>query len=538
MDLDLDLEDTTLPRLVEWAAARHGDVEGLVDTQDPDHPVRLTFAQLAAEVDNTAAALVARGIEPGEVVALWAPNTWEWVVAALATFRAGGVLVPINTRFKGREAAYVLQKARAKLLFTVSGFLGTDYVGMLRGAGEDLPDLGEIVVLRGEAAGATPWAELLAGTTAAARAEVAARSAAPRPGDLGLVMFTSGTTGLPKGVLIDQGPVVRIGRMLGAMMGVERGERYLVINPFFHAFGFNCGILPCLAFGATIIPHAVFDPTVVLEKVELERINVLPGPPAIFQALLNHPELDRYDVSSLRRCITGAATIPEETVVGMRERLGFDNVVTAYGMTETTGLATICRPGDDARTVATTSGCAIPDVELRVVDDEGVDVPQGSPGELWVRGYQVTRGYLDDPEQTADTITPDGWLRTGDVVVMDERGYIDITDRKKDMFIVGGFNAYPAEIERMMIEHPDVGAVAVIGVSDDRLGEVGVAYVVPAAGRSPDPDGLLAWCRERMANYKVPRRVWVVPDLPLNASGKVTKADLRADAAARLAAPR
>jgi acyl-CoA synthetase (AMP-forming)/AMP-acid ligase II len=536
MDLELDMERTTLPRLVAWAGTNHGDIEGVVDTQDGDHPVRLTFAELVAEVDETAAALVAGGLQPGDRVGLWAPNTWEWVVAALATFRAGGVLVPVNTRFKGREAAYVLQRSGAKVLFTTAGFLGADYVGMLRGAGEALPALSEIVLLRGETAGATACADLLARATDAARAEVPVRSAAAGPDDLGLIMFTSGTTGLPKGVLIEQGPVVRIGRMLGAMMGVERGERYLVINPFFHAFGFNCGILPCLVFGATIVPHAVFEPTVVLEKVEAERINVLPGPPAIFQALLNHPDLGRFDLSSLRRCITGAATIPEETVVGMRERLGFHNVVTAYGMTETTGLATICRPGDDAHTVATTSGCAIPDVELRVVDDDGVDVDQGTPGELWVRGYQITRGYLDDPEQTAATITPDGWLRTGDVVVMDERGYIDITDRKKDMFIVGGFNAYPAEIERMMIEHADVGAVAVIGVADDRLGEVGMAYVIPAAGRVPDADELVAWCRERMANYKVPRRVFVVSDLPLNASGKVTKADLRADAVSRLAA--
>jgi acyl-CoA synthetase (AMP-forming)/AMP-acid ligase II len=205
-------------------------------------------------------------------------------------------------------------------------------------------------------------------------------------------------------------------------------------------------------------------------------------------------------------------------------------------MTETTGLATTCRPGDDARTIATTSGRAIDDVELRVVDDDGNDVPSGMPGELWVRGYQVTRGYLDDPEQTRATITEDGWLRTGDIVVMDERGYIDITDRKKDMYIVGGFNAYPAEIERMMIEHDQIGQVAVIGVPDDRLGEVGVAFVIPAPAAQLDEAEVLAWCRERMANYKVPRQVWVVDALPLNASNKVLKNDLRAEASARLAA--
>jgi acyl-CoA synthetase (AMP-forming)/AMP-acid ligase II len=532
----MDLDNTTLPRVIERAALEYGEVEGTVDTQVAAAPVRISFAKLVEEADATAAALVASGLQPGEVVALWAPNTWEWVVAALATFRAGGVLVPVNTRFKGREAAYVLQKSRTKFLFTVAGFLGADYVGMLRESGEELPDLQETVLLRGESAGATSCTDLLARGDDVFKAEVAVRSNAVKPDDLGLVMFTSGTTGLPKGVMVDHGPLVRVASILGATLGIERGDRYLVINPFFHAFGFTCGIVPSLIYGSTIIPHAVFDPAVVLQKIQDERINILPGPPAIFQALLNYAELDRYDISSLRSCLTGAATIPEEMVVQMRERLRFERVMTAYGMTETTGLATTCRPGDDARTIATTSGRAIDDVELRVVDDDGNDMPTGTPGELWVRGYQVTRGYLDDPEQTRATITEDGWLRTGDIVVMDERGYIDITDRKKDMYIVGGFNAYPAEIERMMIEHDQIGQVAVIGVPDDRLGEVGVAFVIPAPGAQPDEAEVMAWCRERMANYKVPRQVWVVDSLPLNASNKVLKNDLRAEASARLAA--
>jgi acyl-CoA synthetase (AMP-forming)/AMP-acid ligase II len=534
----MDLDNTTLPRLIERAAREHGDVEGMADTQDAAAPVRLTFAQLVAEAEHTAAALVASGFQRGNVAAIWAPNTWEWVVAALATFRAGGVLVPVNTRFKGREAAYVLQKSRTKVLFTVAGFLGTDYVGMLRDSGEVLPDLREIVVLRGDApTGTTACADLLARPDDAARAEVLRRTDEVKPEDLGLVMFTSGTTGLPKGVMVDHGPLVRVARILGATLGVQRGERYLVINPFFHAFGFTCGIVPSLIYGSTILPHAVFEPAAVLQKIQDERINILPGPPAIFQALLNHPYIDRYDISSLRSCLTGAATIPEEMVVQMRERLRFESVMTAYGMTETTGLATACRASDDARTIATTSGRAIDDVELRVVDDDGNEVPSGTPGELWVRGYVVTRGYLDDPEQTRATITEDGWLRTGDIVVMDERGYIDITDRKKDMYIVGGFNAYPAEIERMMIENDHVGQVSVIGVPDERLGEVGVAFVIPAAGANPAEADLIAWCRERMANYKVPRRIWFVGELPLNASNKVLKNELRKEAAARLEAP-
>ncbi|MGD9753184.1 MAG: AMP-binding protein [Acidimicrobiia bacterium] len=513
----------TLSELVDHARRLHGDVEAMVDGE-----VRLTYQQLTDAIDEQAAALVASGIRPGDAVALWAPNIWEWTVSAFATFRAGGVLVPINTRFKGGEAAFVLQKSKAKLLLTVNGFLGTDYPALLAAARADLPDLREIVILRGDRAeGTIDRAELLARADDDARARAATQRSARAPMDTALIMFTSGTTGLPKGVMVASQPIIRGFSFYGQCMGMERGERMLVISPFFHAFGFNGSTVPCFVYGNTILPHAVFDATDVLGIIQRERITTMPGAPAIFQSLLNHPDLDRYDLSSLKRCVTGAATIPVEMVVQMRERLGMDTVITAFGMTETHGIVTICRPDDDPETIATTSGRAIPGMEVRVVDDDGNELPHGQAGELVVRGYTTMLGYLDDPEQTAATIDPDGWLHTGDIGVMDERGYIDITDRKKDMFIVGGFNAYPAEIERMMIEHPAIGQVSVIGIADDRLGEVGAAFVVPAPGAAPTEEELVAWCREKMANYKVPRRIWVVDALPLNASNKVLKIELR-----------
>ena len=215
----------------------------------------------------------------------------------------------------------------------------------------------------------------------------------------------------------------------------------------------------------------------------------------------------------------------------MRDELGFETVLTAYGLTESTGTATMCRPSDDAETIANTSGCAIPDTEVRIVDDAGNEAARGEPGEVVVRGYNVMKGYFEDPEQTAETIDADGWLHTGDVGVMDERGYIRITDRKKDMFIVGGFNAYPAEIEGELLRHPSVAQAAVVGAPDERLGEVGVAFVVPRAGETIDPDEVLGWAREQMANYKVPRRIEIVDALPVNASGKVLKFELREQAA-------
>jgi acyl-CoA synthetase (AMP-forming)/AMP-acid ligase II len=230
--------------------------------------------------------------------------------------------------------------------------------------------------------------------------------------------------------------------------------------------------------------------------------------------------------------VTGAAVVPVELVRRMSSELGFATVLTGYGLTESTGVATLCRAGDDAETVATTSGRAMPGVEVTVVDDAGAPVPAGTPGEVMIRGYNVMRGYLDDAAATAEAIDSAGWLRTGDVGVLDDRGYLRITDRIKDMFIVGGFNAYPAEIENLLLAHPGIAQVAVVGAPDPRLGEVGVAFVVARPGVTLDPTELLAWSRDRMANYKVPRRFELVDALPLNATGKVLKYELRARAAA------
>ena len=289
--------------------------------------------------------------------------------------------------------------------------------------------------------------------------------------------------------------------------------------------------------GATCLPHAVFDPDQVLERIGRDQINVLPGPPTLYQSLLAHPEREKYDLSSLRLAVTGAAAVPVEMIHRMRDELGFTTILTAYGMTETSGMISMCRPDDDPETIATTSGRPIPGIEVRCVDPDGREVPRGEPGEVWVRGYNVMRGYLDDPEQTAATIDREGWLHTGDIAVMDEPGNLRITDRIKDMFIVGGFNCYPAEIENALFASGEFAQVAVIGIPDERQGEVGMAFVVPAPGRSPTPESVVAWCREQMANYKVPRRVEIVDALPTNASGKVTKFVLR-ERAADLVAPR
>ncbi len=509
-----DLEFGTIPRLVRLAAERHVDAPAIVDGDTV-----LSFRGLAAAAERGARALLALGVEPGDRVGLWAPNVWEWIVAALATHAVGAAVVPINTRFKGNEAAYVLRRAHAKVLFTVSDFLNANYVAMLRG--EELPELRRTVVLR------TPdWDAFLAAGERIDPAVARARADAVTGDSLSDVIFTSGTTGHPKGVVCTHAQSLRAFRDWAHVVGLRAGDRYLVVNPFFHTFGYKAGWLACLMTGATVYPQPVFDANAVLERIGKDRISVLPGPPTLYQTMLARPDLAAHDLSSLRLAVTGAAVIPVELVERMRRELHFGTVITGYGLTECAGIATMCREGDDPETIAATSGRAIPDVDVRIVDDAGVEVPRGQPGEVVVKGYNVTHGYLDDAEETAASIV-DGWLHTGDVGIMDERGYLKITDRKKDMFIVGGFNAYPAEIERVLLTHSAIAQAAVVGAPDERLGEVGVAYVVLRPGASLTPEGLVTWSRERLANYKVPRRVEILDALPLNATGKVLKFQLR-----------
>jgi acyl-CoA synthetase (AMP-forming)/AMP-acid ligase II len=326
--------------------------------------------------------------------------------------------------------------------------------------------------------------------------------------------------------MLRHGASVRAYTAWSDVVGLRAGDRYLIVNPFFHAFGLKAGILASLLKGATIVPHPVFDVPSVMKRVDEERITMLPGPPAIYQTILDHPDLGSYDLSSLRLSVTGAAAVPVEMIRRMREELTFRTIVTGYGLTEATGIATMCRHDDDPEIISTTSGRAIPDVEVRVVDDDGGEVPRGQPGEVVVRGYNVMAGFFENPEATAEAVDADGWLHTGDIGTMDEAGNLRITDRKKDMFITGGFNAYPVEIEGMILRHPAVGQVAVVGVPDHRMGEVAKAFVVPRAGATVDADELIAWCRDEMANYKVPRSVEVLDALPLNASGKVLKYEL------------
>lgn len=492
----------TIPALLDHAAD-HFNAAAAIE----DGAVSLTFAQLREQAHAAARALVGLGIQPGDRVAIWAPNMWEWPVAALGVHCAGAVLVPLNTRYKGPEARYILSKSGARALITVDGFLGLDFAEMVE-------DIG--VPVR---AFRKDWDAFVA-----AAPDVPLPAVGPE--DLSDILFTSGTTGRPKGAMSTHAQSCRAYWSWSDVVGLRAGDRYLVVAPFFHCFGYKAGWLACLMRGAAVLPQPVFDVPAVLDRIPRDRVSVMPGPPALYQMLL---DADRggVDLSSLRLAVTGAASIPVQLIRDMRDVLGFDTVITGYGLTEATGIVTMCRFDDDPETIATTSGRAIPDVEVKVVDTDGAEVPRGQPGHVLVRGYNVMQGYLDEPEQTASTIV-DGWLHTGDLGVMDDRGYVRITDRLKDMFIVGGFNAYPAEIEHTLLEHPAISEAAVIGIPDARLGEVGMAFLVAARDATPPTEAeLIAWCRERMANFKVPRRVRFLAALPRNASTKVMKFSLR-----------
>ena len=513
----------TIPQLVRQAAETYQNHTFLEDGS-----TKISFADFAGQCEQVATALIGQGIEKGDRIALWAPNTVEWVIAAIGAQCAGAVLVTLNTRYKGPEAAYILRASGARLLFSIGKFLDTDYPAQL--SGEELPDLEQIVILPSEAPAGTDcvsWEAFLEGSNSENQDKLTSRMDEVSGDDVSDILFTSGTTGNPKGVMTCHKQNLHAFTTFSDILGLSQGDRYLVINPFFHSFGYKAGILACLIKGVTLLPHAIFDPTSVLKRISEDRISVMPGPPTLFQSLLAHPELDKYDISTLKRATTGAAVIPVVMIHKMKDVLGFETVITAYGLTESCGLVTMCRDGDSAEIIATTSGRAIPGVELRCVDTDNQEVPRGEPGEIVFRGFNVMKGYFENDAATAEAIDSDGWLHTGDIGVMDEAGNLKITDRLKDMFITGGFNCYPAEIEKLISARDDITMCAVIGIPDERMGEVAMAFVVARPDAGLTEADLVSWCRDTMANYKVPRKVAFVDSLPLNASGKVVKPELK-----------
>ncbi|MBB3044995.1 FadD3 family acyl-CoA ligase [Nocardioides soli] len=498
------LGTNTLPALLRDAAERFGDHPAYVEG---DRIV--SYAELLRLVEATSEVYVNSGACCGDRIVLWGPNSIDWAVAALAVSYAGGVLVPVNSRYVGAEVADVVERTDAALVVVHDGFLGRDQVRELRDAGVD-----DQVI--------TP----MAGLMSAARTCDGLRHEEVTPDDVADILFTSGTTGRSKGAMSAHRQTIGAARAWAELGGVRQDDRYLVINPFFHSFGYKVGIVVGLVTGATLYPVATFDLDETMRLIEDARITVLPGAPTIYQSLLTAPGRAERDLSSLRLAVTGAAVVPVVLIERMRapgpDGLAIDQVVTAFGMTEAV-VATMCREGDSAETVATTCGRAIPGMEIAIAEPRS----DSGAGELLIRGDYVMLGYLDDAAATAEAIDSDGWLHTGDIGVLDDDGNLTITDRLKDMYISGGFNVYPAEIEQVLARMEGVADVAVIGVPDERMGEVGKAYVVAAPGHTVEPDQVVAFAKERLANFKVPRQVAVVDSLPRNLSGKVLKTELR-----------
>lgn len=494
---------TTLPRLLREAATTYGDQPAYVAGA-----TTVSYAELLDRVRVVARGYVGTGLVPGDRVVLWGPNSVEWAVAALAVTYAGGTVVPANSRYTAHEVAEIVERTGARVVLVADGFLGRTQLADLRAASAlttvlAVVDLDDLQTLAPAAA-------------TVSTALVEARADAVSDDDVADVLFTSGTTGRSKGAMSVHRQTIGVARAWAELGGVRADDRYLVVNPFFHSFGYKIGIVVGLLTGATLYPVATFDLDATMRLIQDERITVLPGAPTIYQSLLAAPHRADFDLSSLRLAVTGAAVVPVVLIERMRDEapsgLGIDQVVTAFGMTEAV-VVTMCRAGDSAETVATTCGRAIGGMETRIGDD----------GELLVRGDHVMLGYLDDPDATAAAIDADGWLHTGDVGALDEHGNLTITDRLKDMYISGGFNVYPAEVEQALMRMDGVADVAVVGVPDERMGEVGKAYVVGAV----EPDAVIAFARERLANFKVPRAVELVDALPRNLSGKVLKTALR-----------
>jgi acyl-CoA synthetase (AMP-forming)/AMP-acid ligase II len=485
------LPQDTVPAALVAAANTFGDAEAVADGD-----VRLSFRDLHARVMSVAYGLTASGITRGDRVAVYAPNTHHWITSALGVLYAGATLVPINTRFTPTEALDVINRSGARGLFVVGDFLGVDRHSALLEVDPLLAS--RVHVYRID----TVWPE-------------ASFESPAEPDDVADILYTSGTTGRSKGAMSAHRQSIGVARAWAERAELASTDRCLVVNPFFHSFGYKAGILAALLTGATIVPQAVFDVTSTVELLRSERITVLPGAPTIYQSIMDHPS--SAGLERMRLAVTGAAVVPVTLVERMRREL-FETVLTAYGLTEAV-VVTMCVPTDGIDTVATTCG----------VPASGFEVAIAESGEVLARGRNVMLGYLDDPEATAAVIDEDGWFHTGDIGHVDARGYLTITDRLKDMYICGGFNVYPAEVEQVLARLDGVVESAVVGVPDERLGEVGKAFVVRKPGADLEAEDVIRFCRTLVANFKAPRSIEFLDALPRNASGKVLKRILRGD---------
>ena len=529
----------TLAGQLERTAAMAGNREALICDDR-----RLTWSDVRKEARTFAKALLASGIGNGDHFAVWLPNQVEWIIAWLASSYIGAVVIPLNTRYKKEEVGYILRQSDSKLLFLRDTFLGIDFAKMLdellplRAGVPDtrsFPELRGAIVLGRSLAQAAGFDRFLTRGAEISEEELDRRSAEVRFNQPTIIVYTSGTTGQPKGA-VHSHCILRNECSITEWMGIGPESRIMGHMPFFHVAGAFSGILPAMISGGALVLMDHWDVAKALQLIERERVSSFSGIPTHFIDLLTHPTLTKYDLSSLDSGWIGGASNPPEVLDGVMNKLGIRRLLPVYGMTETTSVTTFPRPDDARDVILTGKGVPVSDFELKVVDAKsGVNVAVGVEGEICVRGHCVMQGYYKKPEATTAVMDAEGWFHTGDLGVLDAQGYLAVTGRKSDMFIVGGSNAYPAEIEFALSEHPLIKQAYVVGVPHPRLGEVGFAFVEPSAGAALAEAEVKAFCRTRLADFKVPHHVVIVSDWPLTATGKVQRFILKERAAQHLA---
>jgi fatty-acyl-CoA synthase len=504
---------------------------------------RFTFAQLEEEARLIARGLIARGVQPGERVVVWATNVPEWVVLQFALAKIGAILVTANTLLPAKDIDYLLRQCEAATIVTVRGFRDLDYVAALDQIGATtgrIPDLQRLILIDSDSGtippGYSSYHSLRADAAAVSEKDLERRAAAVGLDDVINMQYTSGTTGFPKGVMLSSRNIVNNGAALGDVLGYTSDDRLCLCVPLFHCFGCVIGVLGTFTHGASLCPLETFDPRRVLATVERERCTALYGVPTMFLAELEHPEFSRFDLTSLRTGVMAGALCPEPLLRRVMTDMHMPEVTIAYGLTEASPAITQTARDSAVADRSQTVGTVLPDLEVKVIDPAtGALRASGERGELCVRGYNVMKGYYNNPEATRAAVDADGWLRTGDEATIDGRGLVRITGRIKDLIIRGGENISPKEIEDCLREHPLVADAYVYGLPDDFFGETVAAAIrlrhpptsSPDTDSVPCAEGLILWCRERLARFKVPKHVRVVADFPMTASGKIQKFKLR-----------
>ncbi|MBN2427605.1 MAG: AMP-binding protein [Deltaproteobacteria bacterium] len=529
----------TIGRLLEDTARRCPGNEALVY---PDRKLCYSYQALNAACDRLAKGLMALGIKKGEHVAIWATNVPEWVLLQFATAKIGAVLVTINTLYKSRELEYILRQSEATTLFMIRGFKDTNYIdtflqiapGFLDKdldcpSTESLPFLQRAIFIGDETPqGMMNFAEIGKLGQRVTDQEYGARQAQLNEQDVINMQYTSGTTGFPKGVMLSHYNIINNAFSIGECMKFTESDRLCIPVPFFHCFGCVLGVLACVTHGSAMVPVEAFKADKVLQTIEAGKCTAVHGVPTMFIAELEEPDFHRFDLSSLRTGIMAGAPCPMEIMRRVMTEMHANEITIAYGLTEASPVITQSRTDDSVEIRVTTVGRALPDVEVKIVDiDTGRELPPGRQGELWTRGYLVMKGYFHMPEETATAIDQAGWLHTGDLAIMDEKGYCRITGRLKDMIIRGGENIYPREIEEYLYTHPKIMDVQVFGVPDNKYGEQVMAAIKLHAGVKATAEEIREFCRGRIANHKIPIYVTFVDDYPMTASGKVQKFKLR-----------